>query len=735
MLRKYHTALSLFAMIFLFIVACSGVVLSVIPSLHKASLVSIPNGTQNVATLAQSVTARYGQVSRMERNQYGDMVVYYQKQGVNAAYIIHPHTGERLATYHPSAFVVWVKDLHRAFLLGNTGRMLAGMMAVIMTLIVVSGTFLLVRRMGRWQALLTPIKGTGSTRIHAELARFALLGLLLSSLTGVYMSAVRFGVFSNESYIEAPFPETVSGGQPMPVNRLPVLMATDVNALKELIFPEPDDLQDVYSFTTRNGVGFIDQSTGHWLQFVSLSDKGHIQQWITDLHTGEGFWWLGLILGAMVLTVPVLSFTGAQTWWRRRKARPVWDNNIIGNDVISAPEVLVLVGSEGNTTWRFAQELTSQLQQAGLKVQCTEMNQLTTHYPSVRQLFVLTSTYGDGQAPASASQFLAKLAHFTPDHMTFCVLGFGDRQFARFCQYAVDVDKALHQTGLLRFHNVSFIHRSSSLEWQQWGRSIRHETGIPLSLNAISAPDNTLALTLFEREDFGQDPATATSIMRFQLSPEQTMPAFDAGDLLSVIAPHSTGPRLYSLASSNIDGVVEICVRRHAQGVCSTYLHRLALGDQVQASIRFNVSFRPHYTGKPIILIGAGTGIGPLMGFIRNNRQSCPLYLYWGARTKAFDFLYETELNTCLNDKRLTQLHTVFSQDSAHDGCKRYVQDALLNDAVALLDRLENQAHILVCGGKDMATGVALAINEILKPTSVDVDTLKAQGRYLEDVY
>ena len=48
---------------------------------------------------------------------------------------------------------------------------------------------------------------------------------------------------------------------------------------------------------------------------------------------------------------------------------------------------------------------------------------------------------------------------------------------------------------------------------------------------------------------------------------------------------------------------------------------------------------------------------------------------------------------------------------------------------------VEKGAQILVCGGRDMAAGVMQGIEDILEPLRTDVETLRAEGRYLEDVY
>lgn len=86
------------------------------------------------------------------------------------------------------------------------------------------------------------------------------------------------------------------------------------------MFPYPGDPRDVYSLTTRSGSGFVDQASGELLKYQPRSEGSVFQQWIISLHTGEGLWWLGLILGVAALTVPVLSVTGITVWWQRRQS-------------------------------------------------------------------------------------------------------------------------------------------------------------------------------------------------------------------------------------------------------------------------------------------------------------------------------------------------------------------------------------------------------------------------------
>ena len=80
-----------------------------------------------------------------------------------------------------------------------------------------------------------------------------------------------------------------------------------------------------------------------------------------------------------------------------------------------------------------------------------------------------------------------------------------------------------------------------------------------------------------------------------------------------------------------------------------------------------------------------------------------------------------------------------FSRDGAE---KIYVQDRLRQERDTLREWLDRGAIIYVCGGIDMEQSVYSTIDEILKDRDEDglhainnLEDLRAQGRYLKDVY
>ena len=171
MLRKLHGLPGLVAALLLLVLATSGVILSVVPALERSTATIPAAGKISVADLAERVVAHYPGTQQIERSLSGEVVVYYSRDGQPSADLVNPLTGASIAPYQPSAFLRWVKNLHRSFLIDDAGRMLAGVLAALMVLICLSGIFMLARRMGGWKAIFRPIAGSGGPRIHAELAR------------------------------------------------------------------------------------------------------------------------------------------------------------------------------------------------------------------------------------------------------------------------------------------------------------------------------------------------------------------------------------------------------------------------------------------------------------------------------------------------------------------------------------------------------------------------------------
>ncbi|GLI23059.1 sulfite reductase (NADPH) flavoprotein alpha-component [Xanthobacter flavus] len=735
MLRRLHGLPGIALALALAVTALTGAVLSVQPALDRAAVPAIP-AAANVADVAAQVAARHPGVSAIRLRADGSLTAAFDDGGTRGVERIDPATGAGLGPYAVSDTTRFITNLHRAFLLGDAGRVGAAIGALAMLGLSLSGLMLLARRLGGMSALLRPIRGTPAQRWHGELGRLAAVGLLLSSLTGLWMSASTFGLLP-ETAATTPA-VTANGGAPAPVGTLTGLNTVKLRDLRELTFPDPADPTDVFTLVAADGERLVDAATGATLAMTPATTLERMNDLVRTLHTGRGAWVLGLFLGLASAMVPVLGGTGLVLWLRRRAARP----RITTNVPARAADTVILVGSEGNSTWGFAGTLHKALVAAGHKVHTAAMNDVSAAHLAAPRVLVLAATYGEGAAPQSARLFLSRLAKL-PGQPAVAVLGFGDRSFPHFCRFARDVADALEARGCPQLLPMKRVDRRSPQEFAQWGHDLGDVLGHDLTLTHVAEPPKTTRLVLAGRELYGEAVGAPVAILRFTAPVDPRtgapgpLPAFEAGDLVGIVPPgqgrpEDAMPRFYSLASSTRDGVLEICVRLREGGLCSTFLHGLRPGEGIDAFIRENPTFRPAKGRGPLILIGAGAGIGPLAGFVRANAAGRPVHLYWGGRSAASDFLYEHELAQHLAERRLTTLRTAFSRDADESA---YVQDRIAADAPRLRELVKQGAQILVCGGRDMAEAVTRALEPVVRPLGLDLPTLKSSGRYVEDVY
>ncbi|GLR62765.1 PepSY domain-containing protein [Marinospirillum insulare] len=727
MLRQLHSLPGLLAAIFVLLISVTGALLSFNPVLERATTSVPASGQISVAEFVSQLAKHYSEVEQVTRTPTGSLIVYYMQDGQVRVDQVDHYTGQAIIPYEPPAYSRWVKNLHRSLLLDTYGRALVGITALTLLLLAISGVMLLVTRLGGWRQLFRPVNGTLIQRLHTEFGRLALLGLLVSSLTGIYLSATTFNLIAEGLEAEPELMQQVVTGPAAPIETLTVLKSTDLSNLKELVYPYPNDPKGTYSLTTKQGAGYLNQTSGEWLSYQPHNVTYLLYEFIYMLHTGEGLWWFGLALGIFALAAPLLAITGVLIWWQKFRAKP----RLIANSKANTAVSIILVGSENNTTWGFAKTLHNNLVKAGQSVHTAPMNQLTNQYVNAKYLFILTATYGDGDAPTSAKKFLAKLEKTSkkPSFST-SILGFGDRQFPQFCGFAKQVAAAINTKGWPELLPLETINKQSSQEFARWGNALSKKLGTQLQLNHSSVQPKTTTLVLDKKTTHGIEVQAPTAVLAFKAL-KNNLPYFEVGDLVGILPPNNQAPRLYSLASASKDGILEICVRQHLNGLCSNFLHQLPLGGSIKAFIQPNPKFRPVSGKTPIILIGAGTGIGPLVGFIRHNQKHRPMYLYWGGRSLNSDFLYQSELHKYLADKRLTELNAVFSRDQE----QAYVQDKLSLDATKLGELIKQDAQVLVCGGRNMANSIMAAFDKILIPLNTDVAILKTQGRYREDVY
>ncbi|GAA4899017.1 rubredoxin [Ferrimonas pelagia] len=213
--------------------------------------------------------------------------------------------------------------------------------------------------------------------------------------------------------------------------------------------------------------------------------------------------------------------------------------------------------------------------------------------------------------------------------------------------------------------------------------------------------------------------------------------------VLSLLAPIQ--PRTYSVASSPLALPDRIALTVSSAepdpqvGIASGYLgERLAIGAPLKIRHKSHDAFHlPEDLSKPVVLIGAGSGIAPYMGFLQarhsqaKDHQLGEAWLLFGCRDPDLDWLYRPEIEGYLQDGTLSRLDLACSRAQKE---RIYVQHRLAANAESLKQYLAQGAHLYLCGdAKGMGAEVDAVLQQLLG--SDGVAQLMQAGRYHKDLY
>ncbi|PSK37036.1 hypothetical protein C7M61_003461 [Candidozyma pseudohaemuli] len=174
-------------------------------------------------------------------------------------------------------------------------------------------------------------------------------------------------------------------------------------------------------------------------------------------------------------------------------------------------------------------------------------------------------------------------------------------------------------------------------------------------------------------------------------------------------------------------------------------------GFKLPVHVRRSTFKLPSNPATPVILVGPGTGVAPMRGFVRERaklqKQDANVtigktLLFYGCRTLDEDFLYKEEWPEYakqLGD--LFEMDVAFSRELTN---KVYVQDKILARGQIIDELLKTGAYIYVCGdASKMARDVQSTFVKIIseqrglseEKAAELVRSLKVQNRYQEDVW
>ena len=439
----------------------------------------------------------------------------------------------------------------------------------------------------------------------------------------------------------------------------------------------------------------------------------------------------GAVAGAYVLFCGAIAVREAL---RRAAARR--EAEVLSRGV--GEPVLVAYASQTGFAEELASATAKALADAGAPVTLRELSALAASDLTGRTLFVVSTT-GEGDAPDPARAFIRdvmKDGAALPD-LRYGVLALGDSSYAAFCAFGRSLDVWLARAGGSPLFDRVEVDDGDPAALRHWQGQLALLTGV------TDAPDWSRPAydrwILAERRLLNPG-SPGGEAWHIRLTPPEGA-TWQAGDILEVgprndpALPH----REYSIASLPSDSGAELIVRLTSRadgqpGLGSGWLCRFAeVGGPIHARVRTNRSFHAPDAKRPLILIGAGTGLAGLRAHLKA-RAALGVrwnWLVFGERASAHDYFHRAEIEGWQASGLLDRVDLAFSRDQAE---RVYVQHRLRAAADVLRRWVANGAAIYVCGSLEgMSRDVHAALVEVLGAETME--RLTDEGRYRRDVY
>lgn len=711
--RYSHLMLALVSSLFLIVVSVTGTILAVEPISNKLHPYSIENADElTLSETLSNLNATYDEILSISQDRNGFVSISAIIDQKNEKFYVDPFTGENLGPLIEKAPIFkFSTNLHRSLFLKTTGRFIIGLVSFLLLLIAVSGIILIAKRQGGFKYFFAAVVRENYSQFnHVVYSRITLIPILILSLSGIYLSLLRFNIIPEQQLVHEIDYDSLSDTPKLAYQDFELFKNTSLSQLKDLEYPFSEFVEDYYMIRLKDREVLLNQYTG-----VVLAQKRNpmintVSNWATVLHTGEGSIVWSVILGLGSLTIPFLMVTGFIIYFKRPK------NRIKNKYAKNESEYVILVGTEGGTTLQYAEEFHQNLLKAGKRSYLAQMNDYNT-FEMMEHLVIITATYGQGEAPVSATHFI-KLTEKHPQAkpFSFSVVGFGSTSYPKFCQFAYEVQDKLENIEKAEAKLDVFAVNDKSFEaFSNWANTWAQSEGIHLQLNksSISLPKKQstdfVVVNRLTKED------------TFLLTLKNTNGTKTAsGDLLSIIPKEDGRERLYSIGDLG-KGTLAISVKKHPNGLCSNWLAALKEGEVVSGGVVKNPHFHLSNKSKETVLIATGTGIGPFLGMINSNtsknklqhklnqklnqktngktthkpKPKQKLRLYWGSRTPESLELYQSFIDQALTEKRLDRFIPAYSRLQAE---KVYVQHLIKNDGPEIAETLKSGGCVMICG-------------------------------------
>jgi len=183
--------------------------------------------------------------------------------------------------------------------------------------------------------------------------------------------------------------------------------------------------------------------------------------------------------------------------------------------------------------------------------------------------------------------------------------------------------------------------------------------------------------------------------------------------------------RSYSIASAPGDPLA-ITVERLEDGEVSPYLVDVAReGDEFEVRGPIGGYFVWEDDGNPVLLVGGGSGVVPLMSMIRSSAGMTPIRLLYSSRTLD-DVIYRQELDSRAGDKLEVFQTLTREQPPGWTGYTRRIDADMLREVAW---PAADTPHVFVCGSTRFVDAAADGLVALgYDPLSIRTERFGATG-------
>jgi len=219
-----------------------------------------------------------------------------------------------------------------------------------------------------------------------------------------------------------------------------------------------------------------------------------------------------------------------------------------------------------------------------------------------------------------------------------------------------------------------------------------------------------------------------TSRVRTLLLEANGWPGHRAGQHLDVRLTAPDGyqaERSYSISSAPGEPLA-ITVERLEDGEVSPYLVDVAReGDEFEVRGPIGGYFVWEDDGRPVLLVGGGSGVAPLMSMIRSSSGSTPIRLLYSSRTLE-DVIYRKELDSRAGDNLEVFQTLPREKPPGWTGYTRRIDGEMLREVAWPAD---DEPHVFVCGSTRFVDAAADGLVALgYEPLSIRTERFGATG-------